>query len=180
MLGWKKKWERYSIPCFYRGQLWALQYRASKYGQSPRYLSESGSFSDLLYGYDFYVKFKPQAVVIVEGPLDALALWSHGYPAVSRFCGNNTGVPWHIEFSQLLSYSNEKVIVADNDEPEKGMTFAKLKAEFMRGSRVVVPCRAKDIGEMLEQGRAKELPQLLGIFPNKLIRNGFKETNVVQ
>jgi len=177
MLGWKKKWERYSIPCFYQGQLWALQYRASKYGQTPRYLSESGSFSDLLYGYDFYVKIKPQAVVIVEGPLDALALWSHGYPAVSRFCGNNTGVPWHVEFSHLLSCSNEKVIVADNDEPEKGLTFAKLKAGFMPGSRVVVPQRAKDVGEMLQQGRAKELPQLLGLFPNKLIQNGFKEKN---
>jgi len=163
LLGWREDWKRYSIPCFYQGRLYAMQYRASLPGQEVRYISEAGSFSDLLYGGEDFTKRKPMFVVVVEAPLDRLALESHGIPAVARFCGNNVAHSWHREFTKVIGSAIDKIIVADNDKSGIGILYADLKREQIPGSRVVLPKLRKDIGEYYKDGLSAEVPLLLGL-----------------
>lgn len=172
-LGWRETWvtedgkivpwHRYSIPCYQNGILYAMQYRASK-PTKRRYASETGSFSDLLYGSEDFTERSPLYVVIVEGPLDRLALESHGFPAVARFCGNNKQHPWHGQFTATIRGAIDKIIVADNDENMQGLLFANLKRVEIPGSRIVTP-ELKDVGEYYKSGRGAEISALLSVPP---------------
>lgn len=161
-LGWKEEWRRYSIPCFQNGILYAMQHRRSSDKQEKRYISETNSWPDLLYGGEDFKARKLMYVVIVEAPLDRLALESHGFPAVARFCGNNQEHPWHKEFNPYIANAIDKIIVSDNDENQQGLLYAELKRVQIPGSRVVTP-KLKDIGQYYEKGRDAEVSAVLGV-----------------
>lgn len=170
-LGFRPGWNRWAIPCFHHGQLYAIQYRARACAR-PKYLSEPGSFSDLLYGSE-WLRDAP-FVVIVEAPLDALALWSHGYPAVAKFNGNSRHGGWHAEFNTLLP--PERIVVADNDArlgrsggmERPGAEIAEARARQIPNARFVTPPDPyKDIGEMYAAGRADLVSSLIGLAPKE-------------
>lgn len=112
--------------------------------------------------------------MIVEAPLDALALWSHGYPAVAKFSGNSRHGGWRPEFNQLIASAAERIIVADNDARQKpdgsweypGRDIARMRASQVPRSRIVTPPSPyKDIGELYSLGKSELVTALLGIPP---------------
>lgn len=169
-LGYRPDWDRWAIPCFHNGQLYGVQYRARTPSARAKYLSEPGSFGDLLFGSQWLCE--SPFVVIVEAPLDALALWSHGYPAVAKFNGNSRHGGWHAEFNRQLP--PERILVADNDprpsidgtRVSPGADIAAARARQIPNARIVTPPGPyKDIGELYTAGRSDLVASLIGRPP---------------
>ena len=151
MLGWDEERQRYSIPCFDEHSVYAVQFRASKPNQEPKYLSYRGGFNRVLFNNHVVGGRKLGFAVVVEAPLDALALESIGVPAVAQFDGNSQG-SWLEEWNSYLRGAITVVIVADNDKP--GMEIALGKKSRIPNSIVITPPDPfKDIGEFLQAGR---------------------------
>lgn len=89
--------------------------------RKPKYLMQTGS-KVTLYGADYLLAQnhkdeKPQ-VVITEGELDTLVLWSLGIPAVS---GTNGATTFKEEWVQLLERYDVYVCLDNDDAGAKGM-----------------------------------------------------------
>lgn len=115
--------------------------------RKPKYLYDAGG-KVTLYGYD---KLSPDTeyVVVTEGELDALVLWSHNIPAVSSTGG---AASWQDEWSELLA--NYRVYLCfDSDEAgAKGMV--RVLKSLPHASVVLLPMMAdgKDISDYIERG----------------------------
>lgn len=80
-VGWDSRLEALVVPVYQDGKLVGLVRR--KLNGSPKYVNSAGLVkSDVLFGLD-HIPFGATEVTIVEGPLDAMWLYQHGYPAVS-------------------------------------------------------------------------------------------------
>lgn len=161
LLGYSAAHQAWTIPLFYGGMLYGMQYRSSRKNPKFRYWSEKGGFNNLLYG----AKWVSDAryVVIVEGALDSLALNGYGFPSVATPASNNSN-PWQLCWNDSLQKAIDKVIVMDYDEPGEfgrpGEVIALAKQKKIPGSRIVT-LPLKDAGEMFKAGRQDELPDLL-------------------
>lgn len=160
MLGYCPQKNAWTIPIFYGGMLYGMQYRSAEKNPKYRYWSEKGSFNNLLYGAAWVQN--SVYVVIVEGALDSLALNSFGIPAVATPAANNSGKngqgSWEPEWNNYFPKAIDKVIVSDYDLP--GRRIAEAKQKKIPGSRIVT-LPLKDAGEMFKAGRQDELPDLL-------------------
>ena len=151
-LGWCKERERYSIPCFDDDTVYAVQFRASRPDQEPKYISYKGGFNRVLFNSHAVKGRQMPFVFIVEAPLDALALESIGLPAVAQFDGNSRN-SWQPEWNDYLKGAVMNVIIADNDDA--GMLIALGKKARIPNSIVVTPPGPfKDVGEYLQSGRS--------------------------
>jgi DNA primase len=96
-------------------------------GAEPRYLNPKGADHRRLFCGWNMVKPKGQ-VVLVEGPLDAVRMWQHGFPALSMM-----GKVLHFEqFAMLAStYPPDTEIMVMTDPEE-------VEAPYKIGSRLLV------------------------------------------
>lgn len=101
--------------------------------------------SEVLFGFDAARSFHPKRVVVVEGPVDALKLLSHGVPAMSVMGVQN------IEKEQLLVAAGiEKVYVlfdADAAGQKYGPMFRDRCSSFMDTELLECPENRGDPGE---------------------------------
>lgn len=144
-LGTTVKKDRVSIPCRYNGKYYAIQYRLLPEFSTPkmRYLSETGSFSKILFNTEILVDIP--YVLIIESPLDAVMLYSLGFPAVCSFAGNQTKGGWESTWNTWLT-TRERIVIPDNDE--SGELIGLDKSSSIPYSRLhFLPNNVKDIGE---------------------------------
>lgn len=116
------------------------------------------STNNVLFPMDFARSYGGKAIVVVEGPVDALKLLHHGIPSVAILGTNNIGAKELL----LLAYGYEKVfILFDNDPPnEQGVRPGEVAAlEFYERARKVMqaqilklPENIKDPGVLDTQG----------------------------
>ncbi len=181
-LGWTSKYGgRYTIPC-YAGYpdlldsqvLHGIQMRASDPADERRYISVTGSRNNVIFnsvatignGQRGADQKKLKAVVIVEGPLDALAITSaledHGVVGVAPFRGNNKFHAWEREWNQCVSGAMDRLIVPDNDKSDTGDLIAFSRLNEIPRSRIIrLPDKYKDCGEAIKAG--ENIAQLLGL-----------------
>lgn len=184
-LGWKevgyygtRKYSarRYSIPGYVieNGEwiLYGIQLRSSeRYSdKKKRYVSEKGSINQILFNTQVVAMATSAYILVVESPLDAMALRSFGYPAVSPFDGNAKGA-WKSEWTVLLSRIPERIIIPDNDENGAGEVLAADKKNEIPRSRLLwLPKQYGDVGKLIEadltgqklRDLLKGLPPILG------------------
>ncbi len=172
---------RYSIPCFVDGELQAVQYRipdenwdqyvgwcTARNVRPAKYLSERGGNNAVLFNTDVIPPEGLPYLLYVEGPLDALALRSAGFPAIAMFMGNNKGVGWKREWSKRVALVEEIIVVPDNDGHGDLIARAKLM-DTPRSRGLKLPAMFKDIGEFIQalpdESRKQELYNWLGLPP---------------
>jgi hypothetical protein len=152
-LGYHPLSRRYSIPHWYQGVLYGIQYRSSKSREdwlrskgatdddirNQRFTSELGSqCNDVLFN-DIGIKGMPYCL-IVESRLDALSLTAMGFPA----CVANR------DFPELRAIP-EKIIIPDNDTGA-GDTIALRRLDAIKGSRIHrLPAGVKDCGVLIKE-----------------------------
>lgn len=161
MLGYCPQKMAWTIPLFYGGMLYGMQYRSARKDPKYRYWSEKGGFNNLLYGAKWVADAK--FVVIVEGALDCIAMNGYGFPCVATPASNNANA-WQTVWNDSFKNAIDKVIVSDYDHPGEfeapGVVIALAKQAKIPGSRIVT-LPLKDVGEMFKAGRQEELPALL-------------------
>jgi DNA primase len=167
-LGWNTDMNRYSIPCFEESVLWAIQYRRSISTQQ-KYISEKGSSSRRLFPWDM-LAYSPYYVLLVEGPLDALACQSLGFPAIAKFDGNQVEQGWNSKWNQAIK-AEDIIVIPDNDEPGELVALGKLK-DIPKSRIIRLPAGSKDIGEFIQLDLATartrieqliKLPPIIGV-----------------
>lgn len=128
----------------------------NKYRRSPLDASEDGKkyYYDTggkvqLFGLHQLLKSNSHSVVITEGELDCLLLWSHNIPAVSSTGGAGS---WKTEFFELLE--DRKIIVAFDNDKAGGEGMARLYRERPDIQLVFVPddVGIKDLTDYHEHG----------------------------
>lgn len=144
---------RYAIPGFAVTDegwtLYGIQLRASRPDDEKRYISETGSVNSILFNQQILREIQGMYVLVIESPLDALALRSYGYPAVSPFAGNAVG-GWKREWTNLLKGIPERVIVPDNDNNRGDVLAADKLNEIPRSRILRLPDQFKDTGKLIE------------------------------
>lgn len=167
LLGWNPKNRRYSVPCYdEKGQCWGIQYRASYAGQEPKYTSETGSFNRRLFNARVFSNGRLAYVLIVEGPLDAIALTDLGFPAIAKFDGNQAYHAWEVKWNKFLN-ALDRIIIPDNDD--NGELIAISKLNDIANSRIHrLPEGVKDTGEFIKRDLAMakvRVQEWLGLPP---------------
>lgn len=175
-LGYHERYKRYAIPCYYNGRLHGVKYRIrpelEKYLKGKgepyaKYISEKGGVNNVIYN-DAVARAPVPYVLIDEGEMDALLLTQHGFPTISPFSGNNTGVAWRPEWRTLIRHIPSVYVIAQNDEPGELIAISRLH-DLGRGAAVRPPQPYKDMGEWLKTippgDRQRELVTLLRLPP---------------
>lgn len=133
------------------GYILFRKYRKSPFitSDAPKYTYEKGTRAQL---FGWWQAQKHSRVVICEGELDALMLWSIGIPAVSSTGGAMT---WNSEWTKWLS-KKEVIICYDNDTAG-GVGANKLLTKMPHARVALVPpmCNkisCKDITEFAVAG----------------------------
>lgn len=142
---------RVVIPCTHSSgrvywQARAIEPTAVKRYQSPPYSAE-GAFV-LVWPED-----KPRGVVLVEGPMDALAAAECGYAGVAAM-GNRPGA--NLLQNVLNQFPGQKIVVVpDVDAIRAGATTVGRLALLGASARLLFPVGAKDLSRMslLARGR---------------------------
>ena len=124
-------------------------------------------------------------VVITEGELDALAVISQGYPAVS---GTNGAMTWQNNWSQLLKDYSKVYIALDNDEAgQKGArkiaeSLWKVRTSGIYIVNLPIDGKRKDIGEYIQSGVGVEtlIKEHSSEYPEKVSTQGFTEMGVIE
>ena len=103
-----------------------IRARLRKVADKPSYLNKAGKWSEQhgLFPYDYAVKTKPQTIVLVEGPRDALRLLSNGIPAIA-ILGTQS---WSETKSRNLELSGAKNIVLMMDGDDAGIKATSMLA----------------------------------------------------
>ena len=143
--------------------------------RKPKYLYDIGA-KVTLYGLPQLLESTQTTVVITEGELDTLVLWSQNIPAVSSTGG---AMSWQEDWSELLK--NHTVYIAlDNDDTGCKGTIKILKT-IPHAKIILVPELAdvKDISDYVSRGgdfrklMAAALPNdILAIEEDKCRREG--------
>lgn len=136
-----------SIPiCDLEGKFLFNKYRRDPFSEEegPKYKYDYGTTAQL---FNAHLLNRSSCVHIVEGEMDALALESKGYVAVSTTGGAGT---WKDEWTELLA-GKEIFICYDNDEA--GVKGAVKLLTKMPGKLVLIPRekKIKDITDYLVQ-----------------------------
>lgn len=141
-----------------------------------------------LFGFH-YAKNHPhlgRTIVITEGELDALAVISQGYAAVSSTGGANT---WNDGWSELIKNNYDTVYVAlDNDEAGKKGTkkvvesLWKNKAQNIYIVNLPTERGLKDIGEFIQSGEtvSEIVKRYTTVYPPEISTEGFTEMGVTE
>ena len=114
----------------------------------PKYLYDAGG-KVTLYGYDHLLQQPSQSVIITEGELDTLVLWSQNIPAVSSTGG---AMSFQEEWAALLT-DYQVYLCFDNDESgAKGMV--KALKYLPQASVILLPVMAdgKDVSDYIARG----------------------------
>lgn len=175
-LGYHERYKRYAIPCYYNGKLYGIKYRIrpeleaylkKKKAEYSKYISEKGGVNNVVFN-DAVARAPVPYVLIDEGEMDALLLTQHGFPAISPFSGNNSGVAWRPEWRHLIRHIPSVYVIAQNDEPGELIAISRLH-DLGRGTAVRPPSPWKDMGEWLKtispKDRQRELVNLLRLAP---------------
>lgn len=175
-LGYHERYKRYAIPCYYNGRLYGVKYRIrpelekylkSKNAEYSKYISEKGGVNNVVFN-DAVARAPVPYVLIDEGEMDALLLTQHGFPTISPFSGNNSGVAWRPEWRALIRHIPNVYVIAQNDEPGELIAISRLH-DLGRGSAIRPPPPWKDMGEWLKTippgDRQRELVNLLRLTP---------------
>jgi len=136
--------DRITIPiCNENGDFIYNKYRRNPLlpETGPKYWYDKGGFS-FLFGAEF-IKDEP-VVVITEGELDALVLWSHNIPAVSSTGGAMT---FNEEWVQLLE-GKQVYICYDNDKA--GCTGAVRTLTMIPRANVILLPNIGDLKDITE------------------------------
>lgn len=124
-------------------------------------------------------------VVVTEGELDALAVISQGYPAVS---GTNGAMTWQASWNTHLKDYEKVYIVLDNDDAgQKGArkiaeSLWKVKNSGIFIVNLPTGSTGKDIGEFIQSGVSVEyiLNNYAREYPEKVSTEGFTEMGVAE
>lgn len=135
------------------GQLLGVIYRRLDDGK-PKYLNPRDfSRSRTLFGAHMVRAGKHRRIAIVEGPVDALAMWDVEIPAVALFGASMT--EGQVSVLKTLNV-NMVVVMTDNDEAGRkaGVQIKKI----LRGTGIIVRVaaytkRVKDVAEMSSEDR---------------------------
>lgn len=133
-------------------------------GGKPKYKYPAGiDIHDLLFRYHEAPCGEP--IVVVEGALDAIALYDAGIFAVAIYGGHMS--PTQEELIRRL-YPSEVVLAFDNDEAGEDLTRSVLETDMclVASMRKVswVGIDAKDVAELSVQGRRKLISQAVDIL----------------
>ncbi len=114
--------------------------------RKPKYLYDKGG-KVTLYGMKHI--FNQDIVIITEGELDTLVLWSQNIPAVSSTGG---AMSWQSEWSELLQH-HQVYITLDNDDTGASGTVKILKT-IPHAKIVLIPelPDVKDISDYVSRG----------------------------
>lgn len=175
-LGYHERYKRYAIPCYYNGRLYGVKYRIrpelekylkSRNAEYAKYISEKGGVNNVVFN-DAVARAPVPYVLIDEGEMDALLLTQHGFPTISPFSGNNSGVAWRPEWRSLIRHIPSVYVIAQNDEPGELIAISRLH-DLGRGTAIRPPPPWKDMGEWLKtippNDRQRELVNLLRLAP---------------
>lgn len=175
-LGYHAVYHRYAIPCYYNDRLYGVKYRIEPVAEQQlkargekyaKYISEKGGVNNVVYN-DVVARAPVPYVLIDEGEMDALLLTQHGFPTISPFSGNNSGVAWRPEWRSLIRHIPNVYVIAQNDEPGELIAISRLH-DLGRGTAVRPPPPWKDMGEWLKtippNDRQRELVNLLRLAP---------------
>ena len=132
------------LPCYVRGRVRGyIRARMRKAPDKPSYLNSPGKWS-LRYGffpYDYALTMmrrnKSRAVVLVEGPRDALRLLSMGIPAMA-ILGTQS---WSEAKSRVLELGGVDTVVLFMDGDKAGRKAIKMLKASMGGMFNIVPQR---------------------------------------
>lgn len=152
-VGWDKDLEAVVIPVYQDGVLRGLVRRKLK--GTPKYLNSPGlSKSDVLLGLD-HLPFGVDEVILVEGPMDVMWLYQHGYPAVATL-----GASLSVAQADTIKRLFWRVIIAYDDD-KAGRAAATRAQSLLRPLDVRVltlPLGRHDIQECT----AEELAEAFG------------------
>jgi DNA primase len=129
-----------------KGQLINVKFRSVK-SKVFFYYPDGQAIKDHIYGMHFIYKMNCEKVFIVESEIDALYLWSHGFPAIalgnSKFNENRKKLLLRSPIKQL-------VIATDNDAVGKEVRAKILKAliGYKELHDITWPDGVKDINEL--------------------------------
>ncbi len=143
----------------------------------PKYKYSFGSNKQLyLYGMDQAKNaiIENDFVICVEGQMDCIACHEAGIKNVVA-CGGANLLP--IQFYQLRRYTNNLVLLLDNDEAGKSARD-KIKRRYAQHayvSSIKLPGEFKDIDELLRSGTEDQINYAIGVV--KVLHNKIKERN---
>lgn len=122
-LGWHAKSRRWSVPIRdMKKRLVGISGRAYDPDTKPKFLHSTGFKRDY-YLYGEHKIDKVKRLFIVEGFIDVVWLWMHGYPAVAVM-GSYLS---RFQIEKLQRFCQEAVIVPDGDEPGYEAADRELK-----------------------------------------------------
>lgn len=132
-----------------KGAIINVKYRRT-YAKSFYYEKEGQPIKHYVYGLYQCKIHKAKRVFICESEIDALTLWTHGYPAIAV---GGSSLSENQKRLILSAGIEELVIATDNDVV--GNRFREfLKGEFMGILTVldfVTPAKVKDVNELLQK-----------------------------
>ncbi|MDQ0976593.1 DNA primase [Neobacillus niacini] len=130
----------------YKGNIINVKFRSTKTKQFF-YYPEGQAIANHFYGMHFIYKLGIEKAFIVESEIDALYLWSHGFPAIAL--GNSK---FNDARKQLLLRSPIKtlVIASDNDQVGREVRDKIVKAVvgYKDLHEIVFPDYAKDVNDL--------------------------------
>lgn len=130
----------------YMGNIINVKFRSTKTKQFF-YYPEGQPIKDHIYGMNFIYKMGIEKAYIVESEIDALYLWSYGFPAIAL--GNSK---FNDERKKLLLRSPIKTLVlaTDNDVVGKEVREKIIKAVYgyKELEDLVLPDNAKDVNDL--------------------------------
>jgi DNA primase len=146
-IGYDKRNKAVAIPWFdTKGNIVNIKFRSTK-SKKFFYFADGQPIRNHIYGMHFIYRSEIKKIYIVESEIDALFLWSNGFPAVA-LGGSNVSE----KQKQLLLRcpANEFVLATDNDKVGKEIR-KKLIAMFIGSktlSELVLPESVKDVNEL--------------------------------
>ena len=144
-IGYNPKKDILYFPCFSKdGRLLGWAERSDNYSHRYKVMPDGVTKGELLFGEEF-IPVGKNNVYLVEGPVDALKMWSWGFKAVAVFGSELL----EKQMEKLLDIANYVIHIPDNDNA--GIKFRRSAAQKLMGrirfSQVTLPAGLKDIGE---------------------------------
>jgi len=135
-------------------------------GDDPRKYLNSGATklfdkSVTLFGFDKARTVMRRRAIVVEGYMDALQLWQHGFPEAVA-CLGTAFTEWHMRL--LAEATSQVVLLFDGDGAGKKATLEAVGVALTQPRvevRAAVIAGAKDPDELLRQGGAAAMDKIL-------------------
>ncbi|MCY8256434.1 toprim domain-containing protein [Bacillus spizizenii] len=157
-IGFDKKSNAVAFPWMdIHGQIVNIKFRSTKSKQF--YYHPTGQpLRDHIYGLHFIYKLRHETAYLVESEVDALYLWSHGFPAIAL-----GGSKISDKRKQLLLRSPIKKLVLATDNDSVGQEIREKVKRLLVGHtelyEIVLPDNVKDVNDLTPE-------QLKGVCNN--------------